>query len=53
MVIFMTVGSLNPESLEKLNDVVRRGFDLFESVFKKMGYTRRYAGSWRTIFSRC
>jgi AcrR family transcriptional regulator len=39
MVIFMTVGSLNPESLQKLNEVVRRGFDLFETVFTKMGYT--------------
>lgn len=39
MVIFMTVGSLNPESLQKLNEVVRRGFDLFERVFKMMGYT--------------
>lgn len=38
MVIFMTVGSLNPDSMQKLNEVVRRGFDLFESVFKKMGY---------------
>lgn len=38
MVVFMTVGSLNPESLEKLNDVVRRGFAVFETVFKKMGY---------------
>ncbi|MBN1496708.1 MAG: TetR/AcrR family transcriptional regulator [Spirochaetes bacterium] len=38
MVIFMTVGSLNPESFEKLNDVVRRGFAVFETVFKKMGY---------------
>jgi AcrR family transcriptional regulator len=38
MVIFMTVGSLNPESLQKLNEVVRRGFDLFERVFRMMGY---------------
>jgi AcrR family transcriptional regulator len=38
MVIFMTVGSLNPESLQKLNEVVRRGFDLFERVFTMMGY---------------
>lgn len=38
MVTFMTVGSLNPESMEKLNGVVRRGFDLFETVFLAMGY---------------
>jgi len=38
MVIFMTVGSLSPESMQKLNEVVRRGFDLFETVFKRMGY---------------
>ena len=38
MVIFMTVGSLNPDSLQKLNEVVRRGFDLFERVFIMMGY---------------
>ncbi len=45
MVIFMTVGSLNPESLEKLNEVVRRGFAVFETVFKKMGY----AGNTRIL----
>jgi AcrR family transcriptional regulator len=39
MVIFMTVGKLNPDSMEKLNGVVRRGFDLFEAVFRKAGYT--------------
>jgi len=38
MVTFMTVGSLNAESMEKLNGVVRRGFDLFETVFLAMGY---------------
>lgn len=38
MVIFMTVGKLNRESLEKLNEVVRRGFDVFEEVFRRMGY---------------
>ena len=38
MVIFMTVGSLNRESLEKLNDVVRRGFDTFQEVFSRIGY---------------
>lgn len=38
MVVFMTVGNLNPESLQMLNDVVRRGFDLFENTIKKMGY---------------
>lgn len=38
MVTFMTVGSLNPDSMEKLNGVVRRGFDLFETVFLAMGY---------------
>jgi AcrR family transcriptional regulator len=45
MVVFMTVGSLNPESLQKLYGVVRRGFDLFETVFKKMGY----AGNTRIL----
>ncbi len=39
MVIFMTVGSLNDDSQEKLYEVVRRGFDLFETVFREMGYT--------------
>ena len=38
MVVFMTMGSLNKESLEKLNEVVRRGFIVFEAAFKKMGY---------------
>lgn len=38
MVVFMTVGNLNPESLEMLNTVVRRGFDVFEGAIKKMGY---------------
>ncbi|MCU0849038.1 MAG: TetR/AcrR family transcriptional regulator [Spirochaetes bacterium] len=38
MVVFMTIGSLSPESLKKLNDVVRRGFRVFEAAFKKMGY---------------
>lgn len=45
MVIFMTVGSLNPESLDKLNEVVRRGFAIFETVFTKMGY----AGNTRIL----
>jgi AcrR family transcriptional regulator len=39
MVVFMTVGSLSKESQQKLFDVVRRGFDLFETIFKRMGYT--------------
>jgi AcrR family transcriptional regulator len=39
MVIFMTEGSMNPDSLQKLFELVRRGFDLYETVFKKMGYT--------------
>lgn len=38
MVIFMTVGSLSKDSLQKLFEVVRRGFDLFEAIFKRMGY---------------
>ena len=38
MVIFMTVGRLSPESLDKLNEVVGRGFDVFEEVFHRMGY---------------
>jgi AcrR family transcriptional regulator len=38
MVIFMTVGSLSKDSLKKLNEVVRSGFDLFETIFKSMGY---------------
>jgi AcrR family transcriptional regulator len=38
MVIFMTVGKLDRDSLEKLNEVVRRGFDVFEKVFRQMGY---------------
>ncbi len=38
MVVFMTVGSLNKDSLERLNEVVSRGFDVFEGVFRLMGY---------------
>ncbi|HOW83513.1 MAG TPA: TetR/AcrR family transcriptional regulator [Spirochaetota bacterium] len=38
MVLFMTRGNLNPEALAKLNEMVRRGLDVFESIFSKIGY---------------
>ncbi|HOO73108.1 MAG TPA: TetR/AcrR family transcriptional regulator [Spirochaetota bacterium] len=38
MVLFMTQGNLNPEALQKLNEMVRRGLDVFESIFNKIGY---------------
>ncbi len=38
MVLFMTRGNLNPEALAKLNEMVRRGLDVFETIFTKIGY---------------
>ncbi len=38
MVVFMTHGNLNPESLEKLNAVVLRGLKMFEPIFMNTGY---------------
>jgi AcrR family transcriptional regulator len=38
MVVFMTHGQLNPESLEKLNAVVLRGLKMFEPIFARVGY---------------
>lgn len=38
MVVFMTHGKLNPESLEKLNSVVLRGLKMFEPIFARVGY---------------
>jgi AcrR family transcriptional regulator len=38
MVLFMTRGNLNPESLHKLNEMMRRGLDVFENIFTAIGY---------------
>ena len=38
MVVFMTVGSLSRDSMEKLNEVVRLGLEMFGNVFSRMGY---------------
>ncbi len=38
MVIFMTHGKISSESMQKLNELVREGFGIYETVFQKLGY---------------
>jgi len=38
MVVFMTHGQLNPDSLLRVNALVGRGLDIFEQVISDLGY---------------
>lgn len=39
MVVFMTHGNLNEDSLNKLNSVMRKALELFDTLFREAGYT--------------